>query len=140
MNIVVREIVDPVLISKDDGTIPFDQWQPNLAFVLFLECIVDDKPVGALLWHPHNSTTWQTHSALLPEVWGKGVSLDAFKAAMKYMKDRYGMRKTIATCPVTATHVMRFCKRLGMKQEGRIKWGIKINDEFVDLIQYGVFD
>lgn len=58
--------------------------------------------------------------------------------AMKWAFDRYNLERMTSEIPVYQSGVVRFARRLGFKEEGRRRHGVKRKGDWVDQLIYGI--
>ena len=76
--------------------------------------------------------------ALAEQHWGKGLTLEAARAAAGWGFERYGVHKVIAHAALDNRQSWRVMEKLGMTREGLKRSHSKIGGEFVDYVDYGV--
>lgn len=58
--------------------------------------------------------------------------------AMKWGFERYSLERITSEIPVYQSGVIRFARRLGFKEEGRRRHGVKRHGDWVDQVIYGI--
>jgi ribosomal-protein-serine acetyltransferase len=69
---------------------------------------------------------------------GKGLVTKICRAMMSYAFDQYQLNKVEILCATHNTRSRAIPERLGFKQEGIIRQGMRFNDHYNDLVVYGM--
>lgn len=121
--------------ANDDGTPPRETFQPVIADSLYyLVPELDGAPMGVFMVAPHNSTTYEWHTAILPQYRGK-YAIKACRLALEWMREHSPALKIITWVPVEARHVYSYARACGFILEGRSENALlkngKLQDQFL---------
>lgn len=72
------------------------------------------------------------------DYWGKGYCSEAAQALVKYTFDVLKLNKLIARHMVHNPASGKVMTKIGMKQEGYLRQQIVKNNQFVDIVEYGL--
>lgn len=73
------------------------------------------------------------------ECWGKGYGLEAWSLLIEYAFNRLGLRKIIAGAFADHGASVKVLKKLGFKEEGRLREQALVDGEYRDGIRFGLF-
>lgn len=141
IKLVVNELWDHL---ADDWPMDPREWEPRIddSSRWYVIHGTDDKNrtwlVGFVWAHQVNNVTWQAHTNIRPEWWGKGVGLPASKTGLDKIIEDTGARKVIAIIPETSPHVLRLAKELGFSEEGRRLKSWQKDGELYDEVYLGL--
>jgi len=93
--------------------------------------------IGVFFYHPWNSTTYEMHSAVLPEHRGKGAMEGARLAGM-WMFDNTPCQKIVTLVPVINIRARFLARRGGMVEEGRVTRSFLKDGVLVDQRLYAI--
>lgn len=97
---------------------------------------VDDKPAGLFQFKRFSNLTIEGHINLLPEYWGKEISINAIKEGVKWLSANTEYSKLLTDVPLFCENVHRLLKLSGFKPCGIIKMGCRYGSQITDLILY----
>lgn len=115
-------------ISDDCSPKPYDPIMHE-SFIY----LMDETKNGVIRIEPVNSICCQVHTALMPELWGKGFEFVKNAIAWGFQNTRY--MKIITLVPEYNRLAMNLCKKCGFDEEGVIKKSFlkrwKLYDQFL---------
>lgn len=138
---LIREIITHPKVWRwlsDDGFPPREFYCPpdNPAVVYLL---VNDADTGELfglyITHPINSALWEVDHALLPTAYGV-PALAIGRAFESWLWGNTSAETILGLTPVDNRLALKYARRLGMTESGRIPRGISRGGEFHDLIVF----
>lgn len=83
-----------------------------------VDCVWRAFDGGWMLFQPVGAGSYQGHVAILPDYWG-GPAVTFGKLAITDLFTKYGGLRLEAAAPVQLPAVRSYCRRLGLKPEGR---------------------
>ena len=98
--------------------------------------LIDETKNGVIRIEPVNSICCQVHTALSPEIWGKGFEFVKNATAWGFQNTRY--MKIITLVPEYNRLAISLCKKCGFKQEGIIEKSFLKNWKLYDQILFGL--
>ena len=116
---VVRAILThPAIYDRisEDGTLPREDYIPDLIGAAFVIGIVGADPIGLMIYNPISGIVWECHVQVLPE-YRKEYASEFFKKALGWAFDM-GCRKIIAQIPFLYPDVKKFALKHGFEVEG----------------------
>ena len=75
-----------------------------------------------------------------PSVYGKGLGEEAGKLLLEYGFSQLGLHRIYCGTSSNNLGMQRLALNLGMQQEGIRRDGLLKNDEFTDIIEYGILE
>lgn len=136
MNVVDAIIKHPMIYPHvhDDSVKEFYP-QDHDGFYWML--VSEEKPVGVFLVHATNSSCYEIHTCLLPEIWGDKAN-KAARLVGDYIFYELGAKKIVTNVPRYNKHAFRFAKTNGMQMEGVNRKSYLHNGKLEDQIFLGV--
>jgi RimJ/RimL family protein N-acetyltransferase len=111
--------------------------QIGLAEHLIYLCPEDDiGRLGVFVLEPHNPRWLEVHTALLPNAWGPRAAEGA-RAAIEYVRAA-GIRKLTTLVPDGNFLALRFAKKAGFREEGRISKSYPHEGKMMDQVLLGM--
>lgn len=137
----VREIVThPDLYDRitDDNALPREECWPTIhPDLCYLLCHDAGQLVGMWLFSPITSTTWDTHTYLLP---GHGFrqGRTAARECMAYLWEKTKVQRIVTGVPVFNRAAMLFARAAGMQPYGRNEQAFLKGGVYHDVVLLGV--
>ena len=150
MSIKVRRVYDPEVIGEvitelwdvlnDDTPASPEDFVPVINDQCRWYATYENGELVSLWFaHQQNYITWQIHTHFRKRFWGQGISTHHGRAALKKIWANTQANKLYAMIPEYAEPVLNLAKRLGFKQEGRIKRSLQKGGVVYDQIHIGVY-
>ncbi|GAE34749.1 GNAT family N-acetyltransferase [Halalkalibacter akibai] len=70
--------------------------------------------------------------------WGNGYATEAAKAVLEFAFYEKNYNKVFARCFLSNTASGRVIEKSGIKKEGILRQHVKKDNEFIDLVYYGI--
>jgi len=149
--------------ASNDEVIKYTAWGPNseedtrIFMDESIECI-NDKPrlrfelavidkqlnkfVGAvaIFMISEDNKVGEIGYSIKPEYWNNGYAAESAKAVVKYGFEVIGLHRIQAACDVRNIGSANVLKKIGMKQEGRIREHILVRNRWRDSYLYSILD
>lgn len=115
IDFIIKCVTNPHVwnASADDGC-----GDPDLFFLELDRKVIwvrsDDD--GVFMLHPHNRTTYEVHTLLLPHVVGRGVEIG--KQALQWAWDNTPAERIVTNVPEFNLLALRYAKKMGFEQYG----------------------
>lgn len=119
---------------SDDGCPK--EFEPVLTDALIFLAVNDPEFLGVFLFHPQNFVTYEVHTALLPEAWGKSVEYG--KAAIEWMFANTPCKRVVTNVPKYNRLAKRLSEQVGMKEYGMNPKSFQKNGVLHDQIMFGL--
>lgn len=122
----------------DDFAPPPEHWWP-LDSPSLLHLLVYDagELLGMFMTHAINGILWEVDHALLPHCWRSGRAGEAGKAYLRWLWANTQAQKVIGFAPSSNLLAIRYAKRLGLAELGRIERSYLRSGELLDLVIVG---
>lgn len=126
---IVERLTDPALIREamthprvyphliDDHSPTATEYVPIIGDQVYYLGLFDQRYLGLLLFHPHNSVCFEAHTCLLPQAWGER-SAQCTKAAVAWMFENTRCKRVITNVPVYNRLALRLAERTGLTRFG----------------------
>lgn len=108
-------------ISDDFYPPPDDFWPRMDEKIFHLLVYLDDKCVGLYITYAINPLLWQVEHCLLPWAWRARATDAIGEAFEQWLWTHTTAEKAIGLTPSCNTLALRYAKRLGMREAGRIE-------------------
>ena len=137
----IKEIVtNPILWELNTGSADNkDSYQvdTNLIYLLINR---KESLVGVLSYKEFTKITIEAHIQILPKYWGTGISLEAIKATIEWIKNNTRYTKILTSTPEDCIHVLKFAKKLNFTTCGSINNGVIYNNkqQALLLLEYDI--
>jgi RimJ/RimL family protein N-acetyltransferase len=141
---LVKNIITDSSIYKylmPDNNISVEDFYPvDNDLFYYLLIIEKDNIAGIIFLSPLNNIMYQSHNALFPEFYGKGV--EYCTKALKYIKDNTNIRKLLAFIIEDNKLAKNMLLKCGFKELPMIKNCIKINNKITNeyLMEYDLWE
>lgn len=116
---------------SDDSSAPADSFQPPMHDSIYYLMPIDNEVMGVFMMVPVNAITFEVHTCILPEYWGKKAA-EAARLCAEWMFAHTPCRKIITHVPAYNRLAYRFARQAGMTEEGRIKDSFLKNGQVYD--------
>jgi RimJ/RimL family protein N-acetyltransferase len=121
-------------ITDDGSTTLTNVINPSLFWITVYD---GEELLGMFLSHPHNTVTYESHTCLLPNAYGKRA-IKAAHAYMTWMFEQTTCKKLITNVPDYNKLAMRFARNVGGVLEGCNRKSFLKNGELMDQYVYGI--
>jgi len=135
----VKEVMTHPRIWKwisDDGC-SVETFDPVDSDKLYWLTPVGESRMGVFFVHPHNTVTYEIHTAILPEYWGNGSDLAAIEV-LKWIFSNTPCQKLITHVPQNNPFALRFAKFAGLQIEGINRKSFMKNGQLLDQYLLGI--
>jgi len=74
------------------------------------------------------------------EVWGQGIGTEACQLVLDYIFSRLNLNRVRMGMTTRNKAIIQIAKKLGMSQEGIFKQALFKNGEYLDVVQFAIFN
>jgi [ribosomal protein S5]-alanine N-acetyltransferase len=123
----------------------FVDWQsesPRFRFQLAVTLAGDDEPIGnvGVRLNAPGSSAADIGFELSPDYWGRGYATEAARAMLRFAFEDLRLHRVAAHCVADNTASARVLRKLGMKEEGRLRDAGHFKDRYWDLLLFAVLE
>lgn len=116
----------------------------NPAYAVFAICLIEnDHHIGNISLQQISARNSNAELAILigdPSIYGKGIAYEAGKLLLDYAFNTLKLHRIYCGTHSQNIAMQRLALTLGMKQEGIRRDAIFKNDQFADIIEYGLLN
>lgn len=106
--------------ASDDSSPAADRFRPSMHESIYYLTPIDSEVMGVFMLVPVNAITYEVHTCIQPEYWGKKAA-EAARLLIDWMFGNTPCRKIITHVPAYNRLAYRFAKQAGLADEGLIK-------------------
>lgn len=144
-NIYKNTLYLPYLYYKEDALIWIKDHFENFEEERSFEFAITDKLTGKLygaiaLSNQSKFSNGELAYWIGEEYWGNGYATEAAEAVLEFAFAEKGYHKVFARYFHTNPASGRIMEKIGMKKEGTLKEHLKKDDEYIDLIFFGILE
>lgn len=139
VDLVKKIVTNPRLFPMviNDPSISPEDWNPSWDQIYLLIRDEDNRIYGMFLLYKFINKTFFVHSLLLPEYWGKDISVKAAKAGFKFLEDHSDIKKLVTKVPQVCKEVQEYMAKIGFKKEAHLINAVTFLGKDMDLFLYG---
>src|SRR5579884_3617144 len=119
-------------IADDFYPAPENFWPLESDALVHLLAFDGDECLGLYITHPINTRLWEVHHCLLPNAWGRR-SIEVGRAFETWLWENTQAAKVIGFTPSDNRLALRYAKKLGMKEAGKVTSALQRRFELHDI-------